>query len=688
MPFVIDPSMTLNTSNNHLSNGYLQAYDEHIFGRMVQTDPFMQTQQSSPTVGDQVGMENDISPEYSSRNSSFSHGLPERSLESEPTQCARFIGQTGESNPYLLQHYQYDMFDQCTVSKLTYRRVKRRSHSEDLMSRQSSPPPVFFMLADDSLSRKGEPRIEEDVLAKAREDIFNWIPPDEGLRLIDLYFRFVDPYFPILSKTGPTDYTSIQTLNKMPLSLLSAVYATALPFILYDDLLSTTLVHTQPTTHQLFRYTWLAIMQEMHTPRLATLQACLLLLQRAPTNRYTTDTPFKTSLVGWTVNLAYSLGLNRECSDWVGIPIWELSLRKRLWYAVFIMDKWASLGAGAPSSIRSEDVDVLPLTAADCETSGSSRRVSDEGSVRNVGVGVSGPIPSLSVGVLSLQSPLTPTDPSGISMSLPPHPSHLTESTTTLSIASHSHFRRLAELTTILSDIVDAFYTVRASTATAHDFARSLELAHGLNVRLCKWRDERGSEALLRRQTSHPHLNISIPSETGVGGGGGGAASGSGSGTQTAMGGHPSLTLAYIVASMTLYRALLRPIENLSVHLSPSSIGSSSMGLGGVSVGGTVGGLGPSSGSGSSRNNSGMASSSSSLKDANENGTLAVRAGALECAKEVVEFAEGLGRGALDAFWHSCMFTLFPPSPPCFPSPFSSFPPSPPLLGRLPRHLI
>lgn len=33
---------------------------------------------------------------------------------------------------------------------------------------------------------------------------------------------------------------------------------------------------------------------------------------------------------------------------------------------------------------------------------------------------------------------------------------------------------------------------------------------------------------------------------------------------------------------------------------------------------------------------------------------LAVRAGAKECAKEVVEFVENLGRGALDAFWHSC----------------------------------
>src|SRR5204862_6736661 len=103
-------------------------------------------------------------------------------------------------------------------------------------------------------------------------------------------------------------------------------------------------------------------------PRLATLQACLLLLQRASTNRYTTHTPFKTSLLGWTVSLAYTLGLNRDCSDWLGLPSWEIGLRKRLWYGVYIMDKWASLGAGSPSSIRKEDFDVCPLTAADFES--------------------------------------------------------------------------------------------------------------------------------------------------------------------------------------------------------------------------------------------------------------------------------------------------------------------------------
>jgi hypothetical protein len=84
--------------------------------------------------------------------------------------------------------------------------------------------------------------------------------------------------------------------------------------------------------------------------------------------------------------------------------------------------------------------------------------------------------------------------------------------------------------------------------------------------------------------------------------------------------GNSSLSLAYIVATMTLFRALLRPLGNLS-----------------------------------------------DVEDADRgviSSKIAVRAGAKECAKEAVEFVEILGRGALDAFWHSCMSYPSYPIPP------------------------
>jgi hypothetical protein len=75
--------------------------------------------------------------------------------------------------------------------------------------------------------------------------------------------------------------------------------------------------------------------------------------------------------------------------------------------------------------------------------------------------------------------------------------------------------------------------------------------------------------------------------------------------------GNTSLGLAYIVTAMTLYRALLRAIENQSP----------------------------------------------AWNDVNDAGRVAILAGAKECSKEAVEFVEDLSRGDVgvwDAFWHSC----------------------------------
>ncbi|KAF8864317.1 hypothetical protein BDZ45DRAFT_737323 [Acephala macrosclerotiorum] len=522
---------------------------ENQVGTKLQFDPsilspgfiaqFNQEQQFDPNSSPNqlLNQTQDASPTYNMDPWLQTGGIRVRPLDSQISRSGRLVGETGESNPYLLRHYPYDENDECTLSKLTYRRIKSASNQNALPGEKGEPP-VVFMLADDSLAQKGEPRVEDDVLAKHRSDIAGMFNEQEALRLIGLFFRFVYPAFPILSRSEmyPNGALSANILHILPMSLLSAIYATALPFMLYDDLLATTLVHTPPPAHQLFRISWISVTQELHTPRLATLQACLLLLQRAPTNRYTTDTPWKTSLVGWTVSLAQILGLTKECSDWTSIPAWEITLRKRLWYGVFIMDKWASLGAGMPSHIRTDDFDVLPLTEAD------------------------------------LEPPVLDPHSNAIPGFLDPE-------------TDSNHFRLLSELTMILSDIMDSYYSLRATQRTSKDFTLSLELARPLRSRLKIWND-----------SLPPALALRQPDRVDSRG-------------MTRLNSNPSLSLAYIVATMTLFRALLRPLENLT------SVEEEDHGIVG------------------SRH--------------------AVRAGAKECAKEVVEFVENLGRGVLDAFWHS-----------------------------------
>lgn len=524
-----------------MSPGFIAQYNnEHSFNDLNGHNGLGE----SPTQMQPLGSSQDGDTVYSI--DPYMHMMPAgvriRPLDSQSTKCARWIGETGESNPHLLQHYGYDENDECTISKLTYRRIKN-SASQNLMPGEKGEPPVMFMLADDSMAQKGEPRVEDDVLAKAQADVANMFTEQEALRLIGLFFRFVYPYFPMLYKGEFLSSGSLsQSLHSIPLSLLSAMYATALPFMLYDDLLATSIVHSPAPTHQLFRISWIAVTQELHTPRLATLQACLLLLQRAPTNRFTTDTPWKTSLVGWTVSLAQILGLSHECSDWSSIPSWEISLRKRLWYGVYVMDKWASLGAGMPSHIRAEDWDVLPISDNDLEPT----------SLDEVSTGAPGSF-------LGIESDI-------------------------------QHFRYLSELTMILSDIMDTYYTLRATQRTAKDLTLSLELARSLRSRLKTWRD-----------SLPPSLALNQPERVNSRG-------------MTCLSGNSSLSLAYIIATMTLFRALLRPLGNLN------DVEEADHGIMGSK--------------------------------------LAVRAGAKECAKEAVEFVENLGRGALDAFWHSCRSSL------------------------------
>ncbi len=351
----------------------------------------------------------------------------------------------------------------------------------------------------------------------------------------------------------------------MPLSLVAAVYATALPFFLYDDVLATTIIHCPPSASRLYRISWLAITQEIHKPRLATFQACLLLLQRAPNNRYVMDTPFQWSLVGWTVSLAYVLGLNKSCSGWNSLPRWERRLRGRLWWAIYVMDKWAFLGAGMPSHMKIDDTDVLP--------------------------------PNLSVDGLS-DMEYGDKDSHNL-LSVPPH------------------FYHLVCLTTIVSDIVDAYYSVQATSRTANNFSLSLELAKPLRTRLRDWKQSftasMSSSSTSPNSINSPQMNNNTDK---------GHIMTSANITNETLNGNASLGFAYIVAAMTLYRALLRAVEN---H---NAAGDEDDGV------------------------------DNALFSA---GRTAVLAGAKECGKEAVDFVEDLmtGRrgddiaGVWDAFWHS-----------------------------------
>lgn len=158
---------------------------------------------------------------------------------------------------------------------------------------------------------------------------------------------------------------------------------------------------------------------------------------------------------------------------------------------------------------------------------------------------------------------------------------------------TRAHFESLVSLTAILSEVQQTFYTVRASKLTANDLQASLAAARPLRAKLCLWNERLPARLKARNRTGdRKHLESSA----------------------NALDANASLHLSYIATHMTLFRALLRPLDQCF----------------------DIGRQSP--------NNMEL------IHDR----ALAIVKGAIICVKELVEFVEGLTDAQWNAFWHSC----------------------------------
>ncbi|KAI3073601.1 transcriptional regulator family: Fungal Specific TF [Penicillium roqueforti] len=348
------------------------------------------------------------------------------SLEFIPGAFSFYIGPTGVSDIHILSHQAYDGQNVSLpkVNGLKYR-IMDNAHQKEGKPFELSHPTVFG-ITDHSLLEKAEPKLDPQLTDNAWPRLWAMMDPTAAWHLIKLYSRYVDPYFPILSSHQIP--SSPGELVRMPLALLTAICATALPFVMYDDSLYTLLLNP-PSSEQLYRLCWLCLSQELHAPSLATLQACLLLQQRLPTNMYLSDTAFTWTLSSTSLAVAQTIGLHRDPESWMSIPPWEKRLRRRLWWGLYIMEKWVALARGMPSHLGDDDYDVSLLQQEDIQDT-----LSD--------------------------SPDT-----------------------------KSHMYHLSTLTTILWDIQRSFYSVKAIGKTSNDLQYSLDLARPMRVKLKDWRE-------------------------------------------------------------------------------------------------------------------------------------------------------------------------------------------------------
>ncbi|KAF6812067.1 fungal specific transcription factor domain protein [Colletotrichum sojae] len=340
---------------------------------------------------------------------------PPSSLDAQLGHNAQIIGLSGESDPYLLHLYRFDERDECAFQQL---RIRNMGMDDGV--------PVQFMLQSNSLASKAQPGDLGESETGIRLEIESMVSQDVGRRLLKLFWRYVQPYFPVLS-VEHTIQEQDGDPSQLPTCLAATIYGHALPFCVFDDKLCVD-VYTPPSADRLFELAWKAVLPRFHTPSLATLQTMLLLIQRRPTNRHVADTPFKWVMLADTVALSQCLGLNLDPTDW-SIPLWEKRLRRRLAWAVYVQDRWLSLNFGRSSHIQECDWDVFPLNADDFgELSG-----------------------------LDDEPPVT------------------------------THFLHLASLTEIVSKIQQQMFSIKATRALSKSLEATFEVARPLRIELAEW---------------------------------------------------------------------------------------------------------------------------------------------------------------------------------------------------------
>ncbi|ORX54549.1 hypothetical protein DM01DRAFT_1362876 [Hesseltinella vesiculosa] len=226
---------------------------------------------------------------------------------------------------------------------------------------QTRPPNVML------LEYLGRLKPDEPI-----DNIDQWIAKVSGIdklasdRLLKIYFAYIHPGLPVVNKQLflkqyrglADDYPSAP--------LLSAMYGAAARYIetcsrFGDDVI--TQEHwadpqknwqLPPGGSERLFDNLLAYVRGHYHPGIDIIQALVI----AQNHRATMEGKVTG---GWLINsaairMAQDLGLHRSSESW-DIPESEKETRRRVWWAVYIMDKWTSASTGRPQTVFDEDCD-------------------------------------------------------------------------------------------------------------------------------------------------------------------------------------------------------------------------------------------------------------------------------------------------------------------------------------------
>ncbi|KAF4783072.1 hypothetical protein HER10_EVM0005871 [Colletotrichum scovillei] len=441
-------------------------------------------------------------------------------IDQRPGFQSAYFGLSGESDPYLLRHYLYNDADEFPFLRVIYRRTQpwtpsRRDHSSITGHHSSTHDqnnvPVQFLLTSNELSDELRRLGPTDHLYdhdSVRKELNDLVDEDVGQRLVLLFVQYVYPAFPVISRSQIVTALSghfksaSSRHTSLPTYLLAAIYASALPFIAYDDILCVSSVYKKPPAQRLWQMVYDGVQTTLHTPQLATISGALLYLHkpRVGVQHVSADTSFSWSMTTSVVGLATSLGLHLDCRSW-SIPPWEKRLRRRLWWMTFSEATWRSLLLGRPAVIAPDQWNVSELTFLDFEIEellqlGDDTETNDSAE--------------------KLRHAINESDESMVS-------------------------QHLATLTIIADNIYRCLYTIRATEKLADDLAGSIRAIKPLREELKLW--YAGLPIYLKTPKVDPERTaFAAPSSAAC------------------------LKFAYLTLEILLYRALLRPLGSIDLE--------------------------------------------------------------------------------------------------------------------------
>ncbi|KAI9151805.1 Transcriptional activator protein DAL81 [Paramyrothecium foliicola] len=306
-----------------------------------------------------------------------------------------------------------------------------------------------------------------------------------GRTLVDLYFRVVHPGFPIIQKHVFIEKYE-RSYREFSPPILAAVYLIAVNWWDHSEELAKL---PRPNVRELERLIRTTLADAMYRPKLSTIQAGLLLSQRPEGDQWAPTAQL--------VAIGQELGLHLDCSKWK-IPPWEKGLRKRLAWALYMQDKWGSLVHGRPSHIFVSNWGVKSLTVNDF--------------------------------------PDVEWDENDVEEKLDIERGRLL-------------FTRAVQLSEILAEILETFYTLQAMQTVANAGPQGthlvLSLAKPIQLKLKEWYG--GLPTDIRLDSSYSSINPSTNRLSSIG----------------------YLHLAYFAAEITLHRRIIRSLSSAASAVDP-----------------------------------------------------------------------------------------------------------------------